>query len=170
MCYFLYLASPLTLSEIRSMLPPGVTADLASYAAQQTFKAVHRNAQTVAVALVGRCSCDLVRQRLPVAKDDERHLRDRYRKLGVPREAVIQALERHRHGRRNRDEYTARVLVEFVTEHARNAGASLYYLHFSPQGDPPESLAPPQQITPAQIAESPERWLAEGVPVLVTRS
>ena len=170
MCYFLYLASPLTLSEIRSMLAPGVTADLASYEAQQTLKAIHRKAQTVAVALVGRCSCDLIRQRLPLAREDERHLRDRYRKLGVPRDAVIQALERHRHGRGEQHEYTARVLVEFVTEHARNAGASLYYLHFAAGAEPPERHAPPQQRTSAQIAEAPGQWLAEGIPVLVTRS
>jgi len=29
MCFFLNIASPLTLSEIRSMLPSGLTADLA---------------------------------------------------------------------------------------------------------------------------------------------
>ena len=96
MCYFLYLASPLTLSEVRSMLPAGLAADLASFPDQQTLKALHPPAQTVARVLAGRCSCDLVRPRLDDPREDERHLRERCRKLDLARPLVIQALERHR--------------------------------------------------------------------------
>src|SRR4051794_25139478 len=96
MCYFLYLATPLTLSEVRSMLPPGFSADLAAFPDQQKLKTIHAPTQTVAKILVGRCSCDLVRPRFTESREDERHLRERYRKLGVARSLVIQALERHR--------------------------------------------------------------------------
>src|SRR5687768_1704222 len=133
MCYFLFLASPLTLTEVRSMLPPGVSADLTSHVEQQLFKSLHPGAQTVAQLLVGRCSCDLVRPRLSQPREDERHLRERYRALELPRTTVIQSLERHR--RRGPVVIPpptgwAGALAGFVAEHARNAGASLFFLHF----------------------------------------
>ena len=134
MCYFLYLASPLTLSEVRSMLPNGLTADLASFPDQQTLKALHPPAQTVARILAGRCSCDLVRTRLPEPRDDERHLRERCRKLGVARSVVIPALERHRQGWAPPPPYGwPEAISRFVAEHARNAGTCLYHLQFSPE-------------------------------------
>jgi hypothetical protein len=46
-CYFLYIASPLTLSEIRSMLPDGITVDLADPVEQQVLKSSSRGVQTV---------------------------------------------------------------------------------------------------------------------------
>ena len=98
MCYFLYIASPLTLSEVRSMVPPGAVADLGSFAEQQTLRKVHPEAQTVARLLIGRCSCDFIRARLADEREDERHLRERYRKLEVPRSVMIEAIERHRRG------------------------------------------------------------------------
>src|SRR3954469_6345877 len=96
MCYFLYIASPLTLSEVRSMLPQGVTADLADFTDQQALRSIHPDAQTVARLLIGRCSCDFVRPRVPDTLEDERHLRERYRRLGAARVGVITGLERHR--------------------------------------------------------------------------
>src|SRR5262245_6663730 len=96
MCLHLYLASPLTLSEVRSMLPKGLAADLLDPAEQRTLKQLHPDAQTVARLVHGACSCDLVVQRHPVSREDEAWLRRRYREQGLPRTAVLPALERHR--------------------------------------------------------------------------
>ncbi len=169
MCYFLYLASPLTLSEVRSMLPSGLTADLASFPDHQTLKAVHPPAQTVARILAGRCSCDLIRPRLGEPREDERHLRERCRKLGVARPLVIRALERHR-------QRSARILSEphealsrFVAEHARNAGPCLYHLQFSPEAAPLSSLGEARRLTVAQVTADPQGWLPEAAPTFVQR-
>jgi hypothetical protein len=171
LCYFLYIASPLTLSEVRSMLPHGAHADLASFADQQILKLLHYDSQTVARILIGRCSCDFVRPRLADPQEDERHLRERYRKVGVPRTLIIKALEQHRRGHsvRARVEPWSRALVKFVAEHARNAGPTLYHLHFSPDTSP---LPPPGEIRRLSLKEvlaNPEAWLVEGSPVLVSR-
>jgi hypothetical protein len=170
MCYFLYIASPLTLSEVRSMLPHKAVADLGSFSEQQTLRAVHPEAQTVARLLIGRCSCDFIRPRLADPREDERHLRERYRRLEVPRPAMIDAIERHRRGAGIRPPAGGwpAALAGFVAEHARNAGATLYHLHFSPSG----SLTPPGEVRPVSVAEvlsSPEGWLREESPALVSR-
>jgi hypothetical protein len=169
-CYFLYIASPLTLSEVRSMLPPGAVADLGSFVEQQTLKAILPAAQTVARLLIGRCSCDFIRTRLADAREDERHLRERYRRLEVPRATVIDAIERHRRGAGVRPPSGGwpGALARFVAEHARNAGPTLYHLHFSPQA----TLATPGNTRPVSVTEvlaSPEGWLKEGSPALVSR-
>jgi hypothetical protein len=171
MCYFLYLASPLTLSEVRSMLPQGLTADLADSAHQQTFKAIHPAAQTVARILAGRCSCDLVRLRLTDSRADERHLRERYRRLGISRQAAVAALERHRRGGRPRtpDGGWGSALSKFVAEHARNAGTTLYYLGFSPDPAALPPLGGTNQVTVPLVTATPEGWLREGAPTLVSR-
>ena len=170
MCYFLYLASPLTLSEVRSMLPAGLTADLAPFPDQQTLKAFHPQAQTVARILAGRCSCDLVRSRRENPREDERHLRERYRTLGTSRPVVIAALERHRQATPRRlDGDLPRLLAAFVGEHARNAGPSLYYLHFSAQPEPLRVVGDPRQLTTPAVTAAPAEWLPEGAPTLVTR-
>ena len=96
MCFHLYLASPLTLSEVRSMLPKGLAADLLDPGEQRALKELHLDAQTVAQLIHGACSCDLVVQRHPVSREDEMWLRRRYREQGLPRTAVLSALERHR--------------------------------------------------------------------------
>ena len=82
MCFFLYIASPLTLSEVRSMLPPGLTADLCLRSEQAALRSLHLDSQTVARVLHGGCSCDLVTARLAAPADDEARLRARYRTLG----------------------------------------------------------------------------------------
>jgi hypothetical protein len=172
MCYFLYLASPLTLSEVRSMLPAGLTADLASSADHQRLRAIHPEAVTVARILSGRCSCDLVRPRLSEPREDERHLRQRYRNMNAPRATVIAALDRHRRGdatRCGQVNWPAQ-LSRFVAEHARNAGPTLYYLDFCPD---PASSCRPVRVSPmtatASTVISGEGWLAEAIPTLVTR-
>ena len=167
MCYFLYLASPLTLSEVRSMLPQGLTADLASPADHQTLRSLHPRIVTVARILAGRCSCDLVRPRLADPRADERHLRERYRKHGLAREAVITALERHRLRERMQfDSSIGERLRSFVAEHARNAGSSLCYLHFSAPG--PMHPAAVRHLSVSQITA--DDWLVEGVPTVVRHS
>jgi hypothetical protein len=170
MCYFLYIASPLTLSEVRSMLPRGVVADLVAFAEQQKLKAVHPPAQTVARMLIGRCSCDFVRSRLEDEREDERHLRERYRRLGVSRDTIIKALERHRRGAglRRPGEGWPRALASFIAEHARNAGPTLYLRQFSPE----VALAPPGDVGRLILAEvltDPEGWLDEDKPTIVAR-
>lgn len=171
LCYFLYLASPLTLSEVRSMLPAGLTADLASYADQQALRSIHPEATTVARILAGRCSCDLVRPRLADAKDDERHLRERYRRLGITRPAVIAALERHRRGSglRPPKEGWPVTLSKFVAEHARNAGPTLYLLGFEPNdsGARHNPAATPTVCSLSEVRLHPDRWLVEGKPIIV---
>lgn len=171
MCYFLYIASPLTLSEVRSMLPTGLTAELASSPNQQALKAVHPQAQTVARILSGRCSCDLVRARLPETKADERYLRERYRRLQLPRSQIIAALERHRAGsdiRHTREEWPAE-LSRFVAEHVRNAGPTLYYLSFSADAGAVPPLGDVRRIGAAEVIAGPGDWLAEKAPTVVTR-
>jgi hypothetical protein len=171
MCYFLYIASPLTLSEVRSMLPPGLSADLAAFPDQQKLKAIHSAAQTVARILVGRCSCDLVRPRLADSREDERHLRERCRKLGVTRSLVIQALERHRQGsgpNLSADSWPA-AMSRFVAEHSRNAGPTLYHLDFSPAPAPLAAPGAVRNVTVGEVLSDPEGWLLEGSPALVTR-
>jgi hypothetical protein len=171
LCYFLYIASPLTLSEVRSMLPRGSVADLASFVDQQTLRGIHPDAQTVARLLIGRCSCDFVRPRLADAREDERHLRERYRSLGASRDHVIPALERHRQGasQRPRTGNWPGALAKFVAEHARNAGPTLYHLSFSPDAAPLASLGEVRPLPLTEVLAAPEGWLVEGSPVLVSR-
>lgn len=171
MCYFLYLASPLTLSEVRSMLPPGAAADLADSPDQQRLKSLHPGTQTVVRLLIGRCSCDFVRPRHGDAREDERHLRERYRRLEVPRALMITALERHRRaaGLPAREGGWPSALARFVAEHARNAGPSLYHLHFSPDAGPLPSLKAVRDLTVARVMADPEGWLLEGSPARVSR-
>jgi hypothetical protein len=172
MCYFLYLASPLTLSEVRSMLPAPLRADLAAFQASQTLKSIDPTAQTVIRILAGQCSCDLIRPRLADQREDERHLRERYRRLKFSRPVTIEALERHRRGPAplTTAESTPRVLAAFVAEHARNAGTSLYYLHFSAGEESISPMDTPRRTTVTQVAATPDRWLAEGVPTFLSRS
>ena len=171
MCYFLYIASPLTLTEVRSMLPTGTTAELASYSDQQALKLLHPPVQTVAKILVGRCSCDLVRQRLPDTREDERHLRQRYRALEVDRVRMIESLDRHRvRGGSGpaTPHHWPETLAAFVAEHGRNAGPTLYVLHFGSA----ESLVmkpsePYLTVDVNDVRRNPRGWLAEGRPTLV---
>jgi GNAT superfamily N-acetyltransferase len=152
------------------MLPQGALADLVGFAEQQRLRVIHPEAQTVARLFIGRCSCDFVRPRLLDEREDERHLRERYRRLGVSRDVVIKALERHRRGGglRQPREGWPRALASFIAEHARNAGPTLYYLQFSAE----VSLRPPGEVGRLALAEvmtDPEGWLDEGKPTIVAR-
>lgn len=153
------------------MLPPGLTADLAPSPDQQALKSIHLDAQTVVRILAGRCSCDLVRPRQADERADERHLRERYRSLGISRPAMIAALERHRRGAglRAPKEGWPLALSRFVAEHARNAGPTLYLLRFDP-GDSGilRSTATPDDCPLSEVRLHPDRWLVEGKPLIVS--
>ncbi len=169
MCYQLWIASPLSLTEVRSMLPPGFVADSVPAQEQARLRAKLAGAQAIARLLPGGCACAL---RLARDGEDERHLRRRYAELGLSRERIIAALERHRRTAAPRGDPAAwRVaLAGFVAEHARNAGATLYYLGFGVE--PSEALkaaGAPVQVTAAQVRSGPDAWLEEGRLVEVTR-
>ncbi|HEX7337453.1 MAG TPA: hypothetical protein VF252_09625 [Gemmatimonadales bacterium] len=170
MCFFLYIASPLTLSEVRSMLPPGLNADLAP-SHRESLHRLHPPARTVAKLLVGACSCDLFRPRRSDPTDDERELRSRYSRARVPRTQVIEALERHRRGSAfpaSPSRGWSEALAGFVVEHARNAGPTLYLLEFAHQeteGPRAESVL---GCSAADVRRHHARWLIEGKPTLVS--
>jgi hypothetical protein len=169
-CYFLSIASPLTLSEVRSMLPAGITADPLPSGEIGRLRATLPSAQTIAHLRVGACSCDLIRPRLPDSREDERHLRARYKALGLPRERIIRELERHRRSAPLTAAPTGgwrAALAAFVAEHARNAGPTLFRLSFVPA--PKVGTATPRARTVAEILADPESWLEEGPPTLVLR-
>lgn len=153
------------------MVPEGVTADLASPAEQQDLRTSHRKIQTVARLLIGRCSCDFVRPRDPDPHEDERHLRERYRRLGTDRALTISGLERHRAGGKIPvpAEGWSRALVNFVWEHARNAGPTGYQLAFLAPGSTLSAHPPLRHVSLDQITPELERWLVEDAPVLVSR-
>ena len=96
MCHFLYIATPLTLSELRSMLPAGLSADLLTPAESSRLLPLLRRSRTAARLLAGACSCDLYLRRDLTGRSEEAELRRRYRTLGVDRDTRIRALERHR--------------------------------------------------------------------------
>jgi hypothetical protein len=170
-CYFLYIASPLTLSEVRSMLPPGLSADPLPPKVAQAFDRLGPPVATVALLLAGACSCDVLLGRDPHGHEEERQLRQRYRELGLSRDEIIVALERHRRGEHRRPVTRAEraaALAGFVAEHARNAGPTVYYLQFGilPSPHPPETMA---RVALSAVKADPESWLAEGHALLVTR-
>jgi hypothetical protein len=113
----------------------------------------------------------MVVERETVPKDDEAHLRPRYRHHGLSRPATIAALERHRRGRERRHRalgHWQSALADFVAEHARNAGESLYLLHFTPSGTLEAfPAADPIRLTAMQVRERPAAWLPSEQPVLV---
>jgi hypothetical protein len=170
MCFHLYLASPLTLSEIRSMLPTGMGADLLEPAEQRRLRAAHPDAQTSVRLIHGACSCDLIVQRHPVSRSDEAWLRQRYRAAGLSREQTIAALERHRKAAERRRQpagHWPTALAAFVGEHARNAGPSLFFLHFGPTPVLPELPSPAGTVRSEDVRAAPDRWLPEETPLFV---
>lgn len=172
MCYFLSISSPLTLSEIRSMLPAGLTAELAPPAERAAMARMHPSAKTVARLLVGACSCDLVRARLKNSIEDEREHRGRYQRAKLSRSEIIGELERHRRGPVPRPAPPGgwqSALVGFVAEHARNAGPTLYLLDFIPP-DRRGSRSPPEPVRRSvqEVRATADSWLKEGQPILVT--
>ncbi len=152
------------------MLPAGLAADSLAASALAANRAFLPGAQTAVALRVGRCACDLVRPRLPDAREDERHLRQRYAQLGLPRERIIRELERHRRRAQVAEPAAGwpRALADFVAEHARNAGTTLYHLTFEPRGRSP-SADRAQRRTVEEVRSAPGGWLQEDVPILVIR-
>lgn len=154
------------------MLPAGLTADALGSAELATFRSILPSVQTAAHLRVGACSCDLVRPRLPDPREDERHLRARYKALGLPRDRIVRELERHRRtvpaGQEPAGGWRA-ALADFVAEHARNAGPTLFRLTFQPASDDSTKGTAPVRRTVAEIRARPDRWLEEGPPILVLR-
>jgi hypothetical protein len=164
MCYFLYLASPLTLSEIRAMLPAGITADLLPPAEQQALRSLHPPARTGVQLLMGRCSCDLLISRDGGSRESERHLRHRLFAAGLDRRQVIAGLETHRQSAGPRlmsPETWQAALVEFVAEHARNAGATAYLLRFGKDSLSVRGPTAAATLTTADVRARPATWLTE---------
>jgi hypothetical protein len=155
------------------MLPAGLTADLGPAAQRAALQRIHPPARTVAQLLVGACSCDLVRPRLDNPIEDERELRARYQGWKLPRSEIIRELERHRRGplpRPQPSEGWSKALADFVVEHARNAGATLYLLDFGPYLPRPRqdtTAALPLRRSVADVRQGTGPWLVEGKPVLV---
>jgi hypothetical protein len=171
-CYDLRIATPLTLSEVRSMLPPGISADPLPSSELASFRTLLHSAQTAAHLRVGACSCDLVRARLPDSREDERHLRARYRALGLPRDRIVRELERHRRRSSESQEPPGgwrAALAAFVAEHARNAGPTLFRLTFQPTPHGGTADGAPVRRTVPEVRARPEGWLEEGRTVLVLR-
>lgn len=155
------------------MLPAGLTAQPADRDVHHRIRALHPTAQTVARLLVGACSCDLVRRRHQDPREDERHHRERHRRAGGGRDPLLAAIERHRRGAGipAPAEGWPRALAAFVIEHARNAGPTLYLLRFvtDAAAEPPLADSPARTIRVADVRASPDRWLEEGVPLIVLR-
>jgi hypothetical protein len=152
------------------MLPAGLTADLAS-SRRGLLQRLHPPTRTVAQLLIGACSCDLVRTRLPDPIEDERELRARYRGWKLSRSEIIKELEWHRRGPLPRPVHPGgwpAGLSDFVVEHARNAGPTLYLLDFGPAGSASESRTEnPVSLHVEQIRRQPGGWLLEGRPTVV---
>jgi hypothetical protein len=164
MCYFLYLASPLTLSEVRAMLPPGMAADLLPSPEQRLLRDLHPGARTAARLLIGGCSCDLVIARECEDGESERHLRGRFFGAGLDRNQVIAALEAHRRaaGRKVAAPVVWQgALAAFVAEHARNAGPTLYLLRFGRNPLPGRPMGGAVTLTPSEVLARPATWLVE---------
>jgi hypothetical protein len=167
-CYQLVVVSALTLSEIRSMLPPGVRADALDMPRLTAFRRLFRGAQTAAHLRVGRCACRLLPERFRGSHSDEAALRARYRRLEVPRDAVITAIDRHRHGAFDGEIVPPGALHAFVAEHARNAGPALYALGFGIEDDLPPVPATCSERPLADTREG-DAWLVEDGAVRVSR-
>jgi hypothetical protein len=170
-CYFLTIASPLTLSEIRSMLRTGLNADPASNTERAALIRLHRPARTVAHLLVGACSCDLVRTRQSTRIEDEREHRRRYGRQKLSRSEIIRQLERHRRGPDPRPippAGWASALQDFIVEHARNAGPTLYLLTFDPRSHPPARPLPDLAYRSVTEVRAGLDWLIEDQPVIVS--
>ena len=168
MCYQLVVVSALTLSEVRSMLPTGVRADALDTTRLTAFRRLFRGAQTAAHLRVGRCACRLLPDRFRASHSDEAELRARHRRVGVPRDAVMAALERHRRGAFDGEIVPPGTLHAFVAEHARNAGPALYALGFGVEDDLPDAPATCVERHLAETREGDE-WLVEDGAVRVRR-
>ena len=175
MCYVLYVASALTLSEVRSMLPAGMSAHALAPDDDRRLRRAFRPARTVIRLLIGPCSCDLLLHRDPTAHTEERALRARYA-AARQRADVIAAIDAHRAIPDPMEieppAFWRRALAAFVAEHARTAGPAVYWLRFSLEGaaeSPPDPPASSTKMTVGEVLGAPDAWLVENVPIRVIR-
>lgn len=172
MCYRLYLATPLTLSEVRSMLPAGTAAHAAAPGEQQFLRDLLPAAQTIVELRRGPCGCDFFIQRDPAGRTDETHLRERGIRARIARAELTAMLQCHRQPEQRVQplEHWQRAFAAFVAEHARNAGPSVFHRTFpggrAGRSEPAADLV---QVTVSRVRERPADWLAEGRPTLVVR-
>ena len=167
MCYQLALVTPLTLSEVRSMLEPGMRADALDPTAQAPYRALMRGSQSALLLRTGWCACGLLPERFRDTHTDEAHLRERYRALRIGRERTIDALERHRRSTSG-DQPASGALGRFVAEHARNAGPSAWVLGFAADDTEPRATGP-VVVRRVEETRTGADWLVEGAVVHVTR-
>jgi hypothetical protein len=153
------------------MLPPGLTAQPADLPDHHQLRGLHPSARTIIRLVVGSCSCDLVRARHADPREDERQHRERFRRAGGARDAVIAAIDRHRRGAEVPPPAGGwpRALAAFVAEHARNAGETLYLLRFTVPAPRASAHLPARRLRAADVIARPESWLDEHAPVMVGR-
>lgn len=154
------------------MLPAGVAAHAAPYGEQMLLRERLPGAQTVVELRRGACGCDFVIQRDPVNRTDETHIRERGIRAGIPRPRLAAMLENHRLPERRVQPlaHWQDALAQFVAEHARNAGPSLYHRTFTP--GPRQRSAPddePATVTVTQVRNAPGEWLKDDRLTLVVR-
>ena len=157
------------------MLAPGLLAELIPPAEQRLLLQHHPDAQTAARLLHGACSCDLVRHRKPASREDEAHLRERYRELGLSRDDMIRSLDNHRRAleiRQRPEGHWPAAVSSFVVEHARNAGPTLYFLEFARQAQLtlPKSALPVASVPVSTVKAEPGAWLPEGRLTMAVRT
>ncbi len=153
------------------MLPAGMTAEPVGMEARW-LKQLFPTGSTIIRLLVGRCSCDLVRPRLADAREDERHLRQRFRQANRTRSETITALERHRRAPRPHLDSAGdwhQKLADFVVEHARNAGRSVFLLTFdsADSGESDARLDESIVCLANNVRLKPGSWLMEGKLIVV---
>ena len=172
MCYFLTIASPLTLSEVRSMLPAGLTAHLVGTAEAAEFRRRLPSAQTVATLVVGACSCDLVHPgiRIPGRMSGSCGRATPGSSCPATRSSgswsdIVAGRRRRRSPISDRGD-----VVAFAAEHARNAGPTLYNLRFGPGAKrPPLGETENVTRTVTEMRSNPDGWLPEGPVVRLVR-
>lgn len=154
------------------MLPAGVTGHAAPFGEQTLLREHLPGVQTMIELRRGPCGCDFFMQRDPAGRTDETRLRERGIRAGIPRREMAVIIETHRQsaGRARPLEEWQRALAEFVAEHARNAGPSLYHRRFTPGGrkrasDPGD----PARVPVSRVRAAPGEWLADDRLTLVVR-
>lgn len=152
------------------MAPNGITVDLLPPAGGSKLRTLMPEAQTTARLLSGKCSCDFYLQRDPVSHREESELRQRWRKLGMNRQAILAATERHRRPpvMRHSPESWRAAISAFAAEHLRNSGPALFLHQFSGDGlvHPVVGIA---EIEISKVRRDPLGWLPEGSPSIVVR-
>lgn len=153
------------------MASKGVTIDLLPPADGARLRALLPDAQTAVRFLSGKCSCDIFLQRDPVAHREESELRRRWRKLGMNRQAILAATDRHRRppARDRAPEAWQQDIAAFVAEHLRNAGPTLYLHQFSGDGHVHQPADDAVEFALEKVRRNPVNWLPEGTPVIVVR-